>query len=272
MPTVYIPEGNPAIPALANGDTLIAERGNQTITSGNDFSGVAEGLDFGYFRTTANIQFTPDNPLKGDFDFSANSMLVNEMLAGRLYYWPGGDNALCLRLKHLNSSETHIINGGTTTDHEQRQGRTRFARASVVTNIYIGGGNFQAQYNATAITGGEISGGMCNINRSFSGTLEVSGGYHVFQREENGDTPPTGGTLKVVGAGTRVKWRGGNITNLRGFGDAGIDFSEITGNITITDAHVDHKFMVNSVWKSSNGTVTLTAQKVRGSETDTIPV
>lgn len=273
MADVYIPEGNPAIPTVADGDTLIAERGNQTITSGTDLSGVTEGLALAIFRKTAAIVFTPDAPLKADFDYSAGSMLVNEMLAGRLYYWPGGDNLLCNRLKHLNSSETHVISGGTVTRFEQRAGRTRIARAVTLTNLYLLGGACQVQYKSSAFTGGKISGGNHNINRAFSGTLRISGGNVVVQREELTDTPPTGGTLEVMGAGTRVKWKGGNITNLIGEGAAGIDFSEITGNITVTNSTVDDTFMRNSVWKSPNGTVTIAnTLAVYGSETDTIPV
>lgn len=273
MPNVFQAEGNPAVATLVDGDTYIVERGNQIFTSGTNLSGLAEGLAGAYFRRSANVQFTADLPLRVDIDSGAGAKLVNEMLAGRIYYWPDGDNDLCHRLVHLNSSETHCIGGGTVTRHEQRSGRTRHSRDVIATTIFILGGNYQAQYNSTAITSGMISGGTVNLNRAVSGTLNVVGGYLTVQREEVGDTVPTVGTLNVFGEGTRVKWKGGNITNLVGFGGAAIDFSEITGDITITNATVDDTFKKNSVWKSPNGTVTITnTLAVYGSETDTIPV
>jgi len=273
MAIVYQLEGNPAVTPPADTDTYIVEKGNQTFTSGTNLNSLTEGLAGVYFKRGAAVQFTADLPLRVDVDSGSGAMLVNEMLAGRIFYHPDGDNDLCLRLKHLNSSETHVVSGGTVTRLEQRSGRVRVSRDPVVTNIYIIGGNFQAQYNATAITGGYISGGVVNLNRAFSGTLNVVGGMVTVQREEVGDTVPTGGTLNVSGMGTRVKWKGGAITNLVGFGGAGIDFSEITANITITNATVDDTFLKNSVWKSPNGTVTITnTLAVYGSEADTIPV
>lgn len=269
MATVRQTPGSPTMNTVANGDTYIVEGAgqNQVITTGTDFSSLTEGLERAEFRLGANVQFTPDAPLRCDFDSSAGSMLLFAQSGGSLYYWPKGDNNLCNRLKHIGGGAVHAISGGTITENEQSSGYYRISASVIATNIYNDGGSLVVEYNSTAFTGGVLS-GNCVIERSWSGTVKVCGANAMVRigRRLATDTQVTGGTLEVTGG--MVTYAGGNITNLYLYGDGEFDFK---GNqdITITNLYATKKALERSNFRNGQYKVTVTNPYLKGCEIDT---
>jgi len=261
--------GSNTLTAPTDGDIYVVEgpNQNQTIDTSVDLSALAEGLERVEFRDGANVSFNADSPLKVDLDYSPSAHMLFAQRGGQVFYWPGGDNALCNRIKHVGTGALHVISGGTVTDWEQASGRGRVAAASICTNCYVSGGAFTMEYNATAWTGGRLA-GQCMIHRAFSGTVKVAGAGSIITvgKRLPSDTIPTGGTLEI--AGGRVIWKGGNITNLYLYGDGMFDFSQAVQNVTITNLYADGPAYARSIFRTGQYKVTVTNAYINGSPND----
>lgn len=258
MTVRYVPKSTTDLSTITINDTdsLVFGEGTQTV-AGYNLSALTEGLSgITVLQTFAgNIGSPATGPLRADLD-SGDGKIVYAAGGGSFYYQPDGDNDLCNEIECLGSGSLYLVNGGTVTLLEVFRGYASISADVVVTTIRQSGGTVDQKYSGTANTDWWIEGGVFNTGRGFSGTAWVQGRASVtVKREDTSGTLPTGATLNI-GADAHVKWMGGNITTVNGFGP--IDLSEAPNALTITTLNMSAEVRNKSKLQSKFAAVTIT--------------
>lgn len=187
MPVAYLNEGSVSLAAanwsdgigFANSAMLVIERGGQAIVSGLDQSALTVGIEYLDIRPefTGSIGSGAAS-LQCDIDASSSSFLRYAAKSGSLFYRAQGNNSLCQRYVQTGSGVA-TLTGGTVSRIEIASGRLIVNLSTVVTTLYVVGGDVDIQPNATAITNVHVLGGVVRLSRQAT-NLYVSGGVCLY--------------------------------------------------------------------------------------------
>lgn len=253
---------------VANADTVTFAEGSQTVNAGLTVTAQLNQLAIlPAFTGTIGGGSGSFDVAVGGASAGTNPRTVYAAGGGSLYL--GRSGATYTRVQAIGRGSMYLTNG-TVTTLEQRSGVVSVNGSTIVTNAYVQGGEFSCLNNATAITDAVVSGGVANFQRSVT-TLKIAGrGIANVYRDDTTASMPTATTIEAGGG--LLKWRGGNITTLRAWGDAMLDFSAVAVPITITNLIIDHAVWERSVLRSASrvGVVTITNTTIYASERDTV--
>lgn len=219
MATAYLNEGSVTLAAAAWSDTtgfadnadLVIDRGGQTITTELDKSALTEGINSLIVSADfyGNIGSATNGPLIVDVDYASSpaSYIKYNARGGSFWYRSGGDNTLCRRFIHSGAG-TVYYQGGTISLIEASRGASFVNASTVVTTMYVYGGNHVIENNATAITTLVVLGGQVVLKRGVT-TLVVGGTGQLVADLESGSLGSTSATMY----GGRIDHRAGACPN-----------------------------------------------------------
>lgn len=261
---------------------LISGEGNQTISQNMDQSALTHGLNGYQILQGSGISARGSSGSFLKFALGAaspvagvvNGVFLLKGQGGEVYYTPLGAGVStytgCLRMKNIGGNRVYLAGGGQVTLYEQAGAAFVNADDTAIVTLWQQGGASEALYYATAFTDLYIGGGSATYGRGWTGTLRVGGGAQVtFRRVDANSTPPTGAVLEHGGT-SRIKWCGGNITTINGYGPGGIDMSDVPAACTVTTLNCTAAFAANSIFKGRNATVTITNTNIHCGDNDTI--
>ena len=277
MATVYVgssatdPTAVSGWAGLTDGDRVIFAEGSQTITAHASMSNLdtaGKNLNKLQFASTWTGTIGSDSePFIANCSNGSSPMIVYDAGGGAFYYKPRSGGTASL-IKAIRSGTLNLVDhSGTITQLEQTGSvTTNIADGAPVTNLYMDGGQLNAEYNATAFTVATIMGGTANIQRGFT-TLSIgsSANVKVYSATTSG-TVPTATTVYVYGG--KLDWRGGNITTLYAFSP--VDFSNVRNAATVTNLYVTPLALAQSKWYSPYATMTYTNVTIYGSARTTV--
>lgn len=260
MPLIYHTEGSVSLAAASWSDaaglvddaTGIIEKGQQTITTNLDFSGLTDGISYLHVRSGFTGQIgSPSTPLKMKWH-STYSAKPNVILEGGTLYLTESNTAAWI----LVLGGRLILVSGTTTLLEVRNGYVVRGGSPTVTTLDLAGGDFSDDAdNATTLGTAHIGAGTGNF-RGVVTTLNTYEGGRV--------------TYDYASALTTINMYGGRLNLLRGGattvnGRRGIlDVSKATRDQTLTTVNRWPKFAYESAGAAAVTTVTNTVDKVGG--------
>lgn len=272
-----VPKGTTDLSTVTINDTnyLQFSEGDQTITAGNNLSALTQGLSGLKFGKQAQVNIPASSALRVDVDDVSTDyspILLYESNGGTVWMYPGGDESLISRVKHLGAGYLGFMTGGTVTNHEQRAGTGYFTGDVALTNCYHGGGNLTLKYKSTVVTLLNQDGGTINSERGVT-TAWLAGGVSNWRKEDTAGSPPGATTIYCLGT-HRATWQLGDITTLHLRGpNAVFDISKIIRPITIGTLVIDSLALrnpANNILKAAQFGVTISAKTVLYDEADTI--
>lgn len=234
--------------AVATGDWVIFGEGNQSIqTNLNTWAALSGGAGAdGLERVQVKRPFTGNiggtgGSLQVDVSYNTTSVFLYDAGGGNLYYSPGTTASLCDRFKNTGFGKLYLT-GGTITNYEGFRGYANISSSAIVTNGYVSGGTFDADYNATGLTVGIFSNCTANIQRPVTTMTVLAGAIVNVFRVDSSATKPTATTINLYG-GT-LNWRGGAITTLNAWSP--VDFSNLTSAVTVGTLNITANALAKS--------------------------
>lgn len=214
MAIAYLAEGSTTLAAaawsdatgFANDATLVIERGGQTITTALDQSALGTGINYLQVRRTftGNIGSSAAGPLKVDADAGSDPNIVYAAAAGSFYLQAGGGSALVSRMECNTGGQLRLV-GGTFTNVDMLRGAMSANGSTVITNLFVTGGEATIEDNATAITNLEIFGGTVTLRRGAT-NVTMRGGRLILDADGRSLGPTV---LDVLGG--EIVWISGAI-------------------------------------------------------------
>lgn len=221
MAVAYLNDGATSLAAgnwtdtigFANSATLVVDRGGATAFTNTDWSALTQGID--YFKVlptfSGALQTASGGPLKFDAD-QGTDQLVSMGGSGLLRYQAAGNSNACTNVENIGSGQLYL-QGGTFTAANLCNGSTWVDSSSVVTSAYVTGGNNVIDYNATALTTFEQTGGY-TVLRRLANAIVLNGGTLVLDFDDGAATIGTFGSTSVTINGGTLIWKNGNISNV----------------------------------------------------------
>lgn len=191
--------------AIADTNDLVIEYPFGTITAGLDQSVLTEGINSLWIKpgaTAGKIGGGSAGSFIVDADVGSTSFVANYGNV-EMYLTAGGDEALIQNLD-AGAGQTHLT-GGTVANVTVSGGTVNANASTVITRLIAVGGSGTIEYNATAITEAEITGGTWTIKRAVT-TLTVSGNATVIY------DPDDAATI----SGTAIYTKGGRLIHKAG--------------------------------------------------------
>lgn len=247
------------------GNDIILDRGNQNITGGLTTGTSAANFLWGESATPV-IKGTDGSALS--LKITTNFLIKGP--GGVLFWAPVATSA---KLQNIGATRVSLGTGTLTNCENGGQGDMTIGENTVVTNLRVTGGAVSEAYNATANTIVTVGGGSLVSQRAFTtGYLGV--GSWTWGRPDltidASQTGITGGTLYAGGGEFIGQGCLGNITAIHAWGDAFLDFREVTKAFTLATLTVTKEVRDRSYFKSKYVTITITSTTVYGSEIQTV--
>ena len=238
----------------AQDDTAIFENATQAVTTDLDGLGAITGLDIRVGATMAGAIGTASVPL----ETSTGTTLTYNGVTCPLSNW---DLETATEVKVLGTSgaaNAFILSLGTTTDFYAVGGNIVIDGATI-TNLYVLGGNVTVTAGSTISTKVEQDGGSLKVACALPATVNVNGGTC----EHNGASVNCG-TVTVRGGMFLPNTPGSTITLVVARGAGVIDFTQISGQRTVTNSQTWHGGVINVGDASHNVTLSNATKIYKG--------
>lgn len=234
MAIVYVDTVD-TIPTVANGDSIVIDRGGQKIISNVDHSAIAGIVDL-----TVSGKFAGDlGSAAGYFTAAITGRALWEGSGNFFYTINGSGTDACASLVNAGHGNIYVAGTGTLTKCDAMSGKTVIGEGVDLTTLRNVGGNVIAEYDATAITNFDQSAGTTIIRRPGPGsaaTWAVCGGTLEIGRKVVSATALTYTNVTfIVGNATLKISAEGTIPAIKLLHpNAKLDLTEVPDALTIT--------------------------------------
>lgn len=201
---------------FANSAQLIVSAGSATAFTGSvDFSGLSQGID--YFRVlppfTGALQSSSGGPIKFDADQGTDQLVSYAASGGLFRYQAAGNSNAATNVENIGNGHLYLM-GGTITNLTLCSGQTDADSSTIITNCYVTGGNNAIEYNATALTEFEQTGGYTVLKRN-AAKIVMNGGTLVIDYDDGDNGTATYGSTSIEFNGGLIIWRNGSLDKVK---------------------------------------------------------
>jgi hypothetical protein len=189
MATQFIAAGTETLPSIAAADIINFPEGAQTVSANLNHSGIGYISQINAARAFIGNVGTAANPLMCGVSGSINW----DAGGGSLFIQPASTSGNTLvNLYNTGFATVAVLGGGTVTNLFAANGRVSIAEGVDLTNFYVSGGEHVVEYDATAVTIYNQTGGKTTFRRPGPGsaaTWRIVGGSVTFARKSTTASP-----------------------------------------------------------------------------------